>query len=698
MSNDLKLLPRQRQIVSFFLNRQQKYIQLDDIANELSVSPRTIQRDLKELKDVFGKYHLKVKRKKNQGLSIEGLDLNKEKLSNDLYFNAEEVFFTLNERQLALKFELLSLKKPVKIYQLSNTYGVSEGTISRDLDEFEPVFQNYQIDLVRRPGFGLEVVGNELDIRRALVNEFKKQLSVEGWLNILEFPQKAKDQSVFHALLFKDFQFDRVISLDKMLRSIIQKNVTLFSDLDYVNLLIELMVMMKRIGEGSIISNEEGELEEIEVDRLTNEIIGILKFNFQTYVPQIEAWFLSSLLKSPTSKIEDRLKENITLTEEHILDFLITVGHLLNVSFLEDSTLITGLTRHLNSFIRRSKQSGFVYIPLNEKIKSENEKYFKACFKCKHLLEKELMRTLPDEELTYVSFYLAASVIRKETSKKVMTKAIVVCSSGIGTGHFLASRINQEFNNIDIIDIVSMINLKKTLEEYPSVNLVISTVNLSFVDGNKMVKVSPLLQEEDIEVLKQKLAHLSTTGKISYSKRDEIEKKSDRDSLLSICRYGEALLQIERNFKMKYISEFSFDLILNPADFNSILKDREKLILELKKREEKGPFVYQGILLLHTRSTDIEELLVRIYRLDKEESYKTKIGQCETIHTILLIVSPDFVTEEYLNTISQISARLIDETVWKIFSMGNEGEIKEKILEILTDFIRIKISEFSMGS
>ncbi len=91
----------------------------------------------------------------------------------------------------------------------------------------------------------------------------------------------------------------------------------------------------------------------------------------------------------------------------------------------------------------------------------------------------------------------SALEIKKEEAK---VKALVVCSSGIGSSKMLASRLKKESLEIESFDMSSLIELKG--REVQSYDMIVSTVPIPY-ENIDYIMVSPLLNEEDANQVKQ---------------------------------------------------------------------------------------------------------------------------------------------------------------------------------------------------
>ena len=80
--------------------------------------------------------------------------------------------------------ELLEKKEPTKLFYFSSIFKVSEGTISHDLDKVEKWIKKYRLDLVRKPGLGVYLTGNEKTFRKAMINLMYENLDENQILNI----------------------------------------------------------------------------------------------------------------------------------------------------------------------------------------------------------------------------------------------------------------------------------------------------------------------------------------------------------------------------------------------------------------------------------------------------------------------------------------------------------------------------------
>jgi mannitol operon transcriptional antiterminator len=140
---------------------------------------------------------------------------------------------------------------------------------------------------------------------------------------------------------------------------------------------------------------------------------------------------------------------------------------------------------------------------------------------------------VPIEEVGYLVLHFAASVERHH-GEGLPFRALIVCSSGIGTSHMLASRIRAEVPEIEVVANLSWFDVKDFSRDH--YDLLISTVPLPLPEADYVV-VSPLLDEQGLRTLKDHLRRrrLGLTSQAGF-------KESPRRILDPV--WGEAALSV----------------------------------------------------------------------------------------------------------------------------------------------------------
>src|SRR5699024_648936 len=124
--------------------------------------------------------------------------------------------------------------------------------------------------------------------------------------------------------------------------------------------------------------------------------------------------------------------------------------------------------------------------PLVDEIEKDYSQIFKV-------IEAGVKHVFPDlifprEEIAFLVLHFASALLRVE--ENVQLKALVICSSGIGTSKMLATKINRHFTEIADVENHSLFDLDKiTLSDY---DLIVSTVPIKHIK-QEYILASPIL-------------------------------------------------------------------------------------------------------------------------------------------------------------------------------------------------------------
>ncbi len=97
------------------------------------------------------------------------------------------------------------------------------------------------------------------------------------------------------------------------------------------------------------------------------------------------------------------------------------------------------------------------------------------------------------DEVGFVSLYIAKYM---ESSKRPK-KALVICTTGLGSSELISAKIRKDLPDLEILDIISNLNLEKALARHPDVDILISTINLPKQKHIPQVLVSAMFTVQD---------------------------------------------------------------------------------------------------------------------------------------------------------------------------------------------------------
>ena len=172
-----------------------------------------------------------------------------------------------------------------------------------------------------------------------------------------------------------------------------------------------------------------------------------------------------------------------------------SIGRKLNVNFMSDRELYSGLARHLEPTVYRLNG-----LPLKNPILKEIKNNYSGIFELVKgslkPLEDYVGTKIPDEEIGFITIHIGATIERNKMAKNNIYKAVVVCGTGLGTAKLLSSRIVNRFPNIKILATLASRQIKDFINN-KELDLIISTVPTDAQDSPQVI-VNPLLVEEDV--------------------------------------------------------------------------------------------------------------------------------------------------------------------------------------------------------
>ncbi|MEI3611588.1 BglG family transcription antiterminator [Pseudogracilibacillus sp. SO30301A] len=705
MEASIVLSSRQKELLRTLLNSN-KPVTYKQLADFFKLSTRTIQREIKSLTMTLDQLDIKVTRKFGSGLILQGSEENIKRLKAQIKKAKIMSAYTPEERQEGITYDLLLANSPLKQEFFSKKYDVSIATIAFDLDKIRIWLEAGGVMIHREPGIGIYINASEQQRRTLLSRLLHKDITFEDWIEL--FHEKKTVESMYGKLgsvirnrLLKFVQTDKILDVDRVLNDILNEQPEfILTDRNYVNLMIHIMLAMERIQSGKVIENTNlGKWEPFDHETLSlaKKIVKHLEQVSSLTFPEIEVNYISlHLAGAKVTKKQDMITDQneeftwIELTQS----FIRSVEFYLDESFEGDQLLFEGLVSHFVPVFNRLKFGLQIHNPMLEKIKEQYPAVFTACATACELLTEKTGYEIPEDEVGYLAMHIGASLLRIEEGLKEKYKAIVVCASGLGTSMYLSTKIRSEIKSIEVEAVVSVNELSDWLKEDYEIDIIISTVNLPYVEKEKMVVVSPFLKKEDIAKIRNSIINQEHI-KIERLPIIQNNNSIETHSLLSLATYGEGLLQILKNFKFFNNVRESSDIITSVVslleDVNDIV-DHRLVTKDLKKREELGGFVLNGLAMIHTKSAGVTYPIVAVFRTGHSIPWKSDDGNMVEIQTILLLVIPSNAPLEHMKMISEIPASFIDNSFVEEITSGNEDSVKAKLEEVLTKAFELKIT------
>ncbi len=495
------LLARERKILVLLYSKKRKFT-TNELANALHVSMRTIKTDIKRIMEELEGENTgcTINTKAGQGIWITYDEKGRQYLDN-LLMNGDNFSFVLPEnRKYYVALRLLDAEDYISMESIAESMYVSKGTIVNSINELTPAMEKMGLILEKKVKYGMRLLGEEGKLRIARAYVIRKLVSNQG-----------------NYISSKLQQFFEEIDLEKI-NDIIQeaekKLEFILADTSYSELVIQLAIIVKRIGKGKSCTLEEElnnyslkkewnimqyiskRLEEEFKIRLSDGdrsylLINLLGINAQNEAP---------LAEESLSNIEELDATSLKIWEEILKE----TGDVYSENLVKDNMLKCALFMHLSAMFNRLRHQIRLENCMKHMVREELVYEVEVASYMARLISERFNVELGENEICDIAMYLGAS-LEREKAQKGMCKPtiIVVCGSGMGTAQFIEARLIRMFPNITISKILP-ITLAKTEIKPGNQDFVISTVPL-ILEGVDVISVSPVLTENDVLAIDKRL-------------------------------------------------------------------------------------------------------------------------------------------------------------------------------------------------
>jgi mannitol operon transcriptional antiterminator len=465
---------------------------------------------------------LTLQKEKGKGLWVEGAEIQKEACRDYLQrINGYELILSSEKRQHILLFYLLLNDEHSTAKDLGEKLGVSRSTLFSDLDKAALWLQEREIEMTRRPGFGIQLSGKENDIRQALVDTIVNHIGKENLLYTLY--GGGQNISSSNPVLNPIAPSPIVTFLNslqtshayQMITEIEEKIHIQFTDYSTMQLILHTCILIVRIAR-----NKPTEIPIKRLNKLTShpyfETVssGLVdlgeKINISFSFVE-KAYLLSKLL---TMEIYDDTLETAAykIDEAQILDLisesLVEVDDLIgNPRLSENSQVVQELAMIFRPLLERWHLTSNLQNPLLEEFQCNYPELYHAAKIISLNLAKESGNDISKADVGYIGMYLYLAIKKINAYPKI--RILVICTMGAVTSHLLAKRLQSEFPQLEIVGVMGI----RQFLANPTVEadaIITTEVNFQVHTYLPVFHVHPLLNDENIQQIKTWLLEKET--------------------------------------------------------------------------------------------------------------------------------------------------------------------------------------------
>lgn len=697
---------RSVEIIDILL-KQSDYMTVSQISDQLKISKRTIFREMETVEQLLEQLGIAISKKTRVGIKIDATPEQEQAFRLATESRVDQVY-SQEARLNLLMIELLKSREPKKLFYFADLLKVSEATISNDMDKIEAWFAQRNLELIRKPGYGVYVSGNEKSFRKAIVDFLYQTYEHEELVTLIQndfFQTKPETSHQMLGLIDKSILL-KVSLILKDYEAMLEKRL---AEGAYMGLMIHLAIAIQRILRGESIFMNSSILDGLRGDdqfRTAQEIADNIARTFGIVVPQDEVGYITMHLKG------SKLKTS-AMVEQH--DFIISnfdlsratakmiqrFKELSGYDFRDDERLLIGLATHLRPALTRMKMGLDIRNPLLVKIKEMYPEIYAMTQQATEMLASKYEIEVPQEEIGFLAMHFGAAIERYRKSQQ-SDKAVrvgVVCSSGIGTSSLLASRLSKLIPKIELVGQFSKEDVVLGQLRVLQIDCLISTIPLETTEYPSII-VNPLLLETDIERIKQMIALLSQELK-PFNDVPSPQQIASADRLKKINELSTGILGLIEAFNLIEVdglesTEAMINLIATHFAFGEASQRRLKE--QIADRERLGATILrsEGVKLLHTKTAEVKNLTFSAIRLKRPMLCDTKSPngslQKEEVDLCVVMLLPEETTKNQLEIMSYLSKSLIEDSKFVNDLKGSSfSELKLNLNHRLNTWFEIQI-------
>lgn len=472
---------RQKEILKEFEKHSPSYLAADYLAETFNVSLRTIQSDIKKIREFLSSDRnncaelISIASKGSKLIIKDHITYEKEMVGDKA-----DSLQNQSDRVRTLCLLLLNIKKPVSRQFLADKMFVSTSTLTSDLKEADNVLKNFGLMIERKRHAGIEIVGNEYDKRKCLLQ-----------LGHIEIHQNK------HDLESKERMRQ---DIEKIIVSVLLKHHYHISDTLFQNLVVHIEMAIKRMNRGFYINNGELRIDsELEAEKkAAEEIFTKLVDRFHFKVNDSEIINLAIYIKGKSDyENDDYISEEVN---SFILHSLNEIKDKFDIDFTQEIELRISLALHLMPLLTRVEYHIQNDNQLLDQIKQSFPLAFDiAAYMCL-LLQEKTKKKVQEGEIAYLAIYFN-QFLSKQNDISGKQRVLIITSLKRSESILLRQRFATWFSNE--ISFVTLLNTNEVqqsnIEEF---DVIFTTEQTEFTERIGAILISFFPSESEYSKIK----------------------------------------------------------------------------------------------------------------------------------------------------------------------------------------------------
>jgi mannitol operon transcriptional antiterminator len=701
--------PRTQQILEILLGGKGP-VSKQEIADHLGVSKRTIQREFGFLENDIKKYGLGLVNRKGKGIVISGELQNIEKLRREIEQNSGAEAATRDERRRHLLFELLRDREPRKLFYYSEMLGVSETTVASDMEALGEWFSRNNLEVIRRPGYGVVLGGTEGDYREAMrrfIHESEWQKSEKRFTGgsrrsrnaeeaVTDILLNAADSGIYSLL-----NNDILTRVYNVLSNMDEPMLHQLADNAMTGLAIHIAIAIDRVQKGAVLETNEKGLEDLaswEGYDLAVKILREMEAEFEITIPGVELSYI--LLHLRGSKIaysgtagdkksgDDVIMRQMRgIDEEKLLDMIDEMIEIFNPSISYelkcDEDFVRGLLVHLRPVIVRLLNHMNIFNPILKDIREEYPDVFQRCAQASKVIERETHEQVREEEIGFLAMHFGAAEERILERQKAARRVVigVICASGFGVARLMLTKLSNHLGDKATFRAYGKDEITPGVIE--DTDFFVSTLNLDSL-GIDCVRVSPLITASDLSQIEYRIKGYGQVRR----RRQDTDFVRQMDEVGVIAGDLSSLIRKYRHYEISPNVNFRELLRVLSMQLTDSLAAAAKVISAVTERERLNSQIFpeMGFCLLHCRTDAVSETVFISCSPRGDDHFKDPY--LKGIRAAVMMLMPiDDHRRIHADVLGRISSAFIKNEVFlKAVQDGSEDNVRTELTHELRTF------------
>ena len=701
--------PRTQQILEILLGGKGP-VSKQEIADHLGVSKRTIQREFGFLENDIKKYGLGLVNRKGKGIVISGELQNIEKLRREIEQNSGAEAATRDERRRHLLFELLRDREPRKLFYYSEMLGVSETTVASDMEALGEWFSRNNLEVIRRPGYGVVLGGTEGDYREAMrrfIHESEWQKSEKRFTGgsrrsrnaeeaVTDILLNAADSGIYSLL-----NNDILTRVYNVLSNMDEPMLNQLADNAMTGLAIHIAIAIDRVQKGAVLEANEKGLEDLaswEGYDLAVKILREMEAEFEITIPGVELSYI--LLHLRGSKIaysgtagdkksgDDVIMRQMRgIDEEKLLDMIDEMIEIFNPSISYelkcDEDFVRGLLVHLRPVIVRLLNHMNIFNPILKDIREEYPDVFQRCAQASKVIERETHEQVREEEIGFLAMHFGAAEERILERQKAARRVVigVICASGFGVARLMLTKLSNHLGDRATFRAYGKDEITPGVIE--DTDFFVSTLNLDSL-GIDCVRVSPLITASDLSQIEYRIKGYGQVRR----RRQDTDFVRQMDEVGVIAGDLSSLIRKYRHYEISPNVNFRELLRVLSMQLTDSLAAAAKVISAVTERERLNSQIFpeMGFCLLHCRTDAVSETVFISCSPRGDDHFKDPY--LKGIRAAVMMLMPiDDHRRIHADVLGRISSAFIKNEVFlKAVQDGSEDNVRTELTHELRTF------------